>query len=281
MLQKAQVQVVSVMLITGIALFAVSAAYFWGIPLIHKSQSSTEVSQAKNLMLNLADEIDTVAQRGDQKLLSINVNGDFKVNGDENCIEYKILSETAAVATTGWVPFNDELVPVRRSLHLVKSGGTEIMELRGETCTVRSNCPTSTITISGCSASNTYEAGSTFTISNDNYQVDQINCGANEFAVITGPEKEVTGFLGTHRGGVVIARAEPVGDMYLTTFKLVYRELYNPNTKRGYKINITESGNSIASEGQKKLVISKGEIGSITKSDGSELVITPISVTVS
>ena len=45
---KAQTPVISYLLVLGIVLTSASAAYFWGVPLLHKGEASSRIEDAKN-----------------------------------------------------------------------------------------------------------------------------------------------------------------------------------------------------------------------------------------
>ena len=61
---KAQIQVISIILITGIVISLVGAAYFWGSPLIEKRAAVTEVQIAESFISGLNDRIISIANAG-------------------------------------------------------------------------------------------------------------------------------------------------------------------------------------------------------------------------
>jgi hypothetical protein len=61
---KGQVQVISVIMITGIIITLVGAAYFWGAPLIEKRTAVTETDIAENFILDLNGRIVSIANTG-------------------------------------------------------------------------------------------------------------------------------------------------------------------------------------------------------------------------
>lgn len=113
------------------------------------------------------------------------------------------------------------------------------------------------------------------------YQVYTKNAYVNtkNWTVINGESaigvEEITnrsgaGRLGRDNYGVFIARAEKLGNEYLTTFKLVYRELIESGSDRGYRIDLTKGrrGKNETSGGTATIVVSN--IGSESKRGASE-----------
>jgi hypothetical protein len=58
---KVQIQPISLMLITGIVISLVGAAYLWGKPLVEKRTTITDFKTAENFILNLNDKILDIA----------------------------------------------------------------------------------------------------------------------------------------------------------------------------------------------------------------------------
>lgn len=69
------------------------------------------------------------------------------------------------------------------------------------------------------------------------------------------------GLRGKDNPGVILARANQSGTHFINTFRLRFRELIDPNTRRGYLINLTQLGRSEshASNGKRTLVVQSGE----------------------
>lgn len=104
----AQAQIVSAVLIIGITILVISSAYFWGIPLIEKSQTSSKINKAQTLMLVIDDSMNDVIQHGGKKSILLNLEGKLEVSEELNSIRYFVDSKGANIATTDWVPLNDE-----------------------------------------------------------------------------------------------------------------------------------------------------------------------------
>ncbi|MBU4300400.1 MAG: archaellin/type IV pilin N-terminal domain-containing protein [Nanoarchaeota archaeon] len=106
--RKAQAEVISALLIVGITVAAVSVAYMWGVPMIQKGQSTSQIQEAEYLMTLISDGITDVAQNGGQKSLSLNLQGPLEISEEDNTIKYTIISKKAGVARTEWVPLNED-----------------------------------------------------------------------------------------------------------------------------------------------------------------------------
>lgn len=111
MLRKmAQAQIVSVVLITGITVLVISSAYLWGLPLIEKSQTSSEINKAKTLMLSIDNGINDVIQHGGKKSIFLNLEGELAISEQLNSIIYSVETKDVNIATISWVSLNDENV---------------------------------------------------------------------------------------------------------------------------------------------------------------------------
>lgn len=105
---KAQSEVVSTILLIGISIAAVSVAYLWGLPLIQKGQSSNKIASAENTMRIIDAAISDVVQNGGQKSIEVNLDGSLEVSSQENSVIYRITTKKAGVATTEWIPMNED-----------------------------------------------------------------------------------------------------------------------------------------------------------------------------
>jgi hypothetical protein len=106
--RKAQTEVISALLIVGITVAAVSVAYLWGVPMVQKGQSTSQIQEAEYLMNRIEAGITDVVQNGGQKSISLNLQGPLEISEEENAIKYTIISKKAGVARTQWVPLNED-----------------------------------------------------------------------------------------------------------------------------------------------------------------------------
>lgn len=102
-----QTQIISAVLITGIAIAVVSIAYVWGVPLIQKGQVATQVTNAENLMISIERSINDVIQAGGQRSVQVNLEGNLEVSESDNAIVYTIRTRGANIAAD-WVPINED-----------------------------------------------------------------------------------------------------------------------------------------------------------------------------
>ena len=59
-----QVQLLSAVILTGIVMFLVGVAYFWGIPLIQKRTAMSEFSSMERFITNLKEKVAEIARSG-------------------------------------------------------------------------------------------------------------------------------------------------------------------------------------------------------------------------
>ncbi|MBN2330805.1 MAG: hypothetical protein JXC85_03240 [Candidatus Aenigmarchaeota archaeon] len=93
-MRKAQVQAISLVLISGIVISLAGAAYFWGRPLIEKRTAITDIASAESFILQLNDEIVDVARNKGEKSLNIPAipGSSLLVNASGNEIIYSFIT---------------------------------------------------------------------------------------------------------------------------------------------------------------------------------------------
>lgn len=72
---KGQAELVTVVLLTGIMISLVSAAYFWGMPLIEKQKDRTKINRVEGFFRDLNSAIKEVAGGEGKKKLTVDVPG--------------------------------------------------------------------------------------------------------------------------------------------------------------------------------------------------------------
>ncbi|MBW6451859.1 MAG: hypothetical protein K0B02_03965 [DPANN group archaeon] len=266
--RKAQTEVITIMILTTIAIAMVSVSYIWGKPLIQKSQTKTDIEQAKNFMFTLEDAIRDVSIYGGQKVLNIDLKGTLKVDGatqiadgsynnlnKDNWITYTIKTKTVGTSISDWVPL-DGLSPIRSEQF--SGTATDSVVINDTTCTgVSIDCISKTASVSGCGiygSANGLE-GTSFT-SKPEYKLSYVHCASTPyFITISGPEIPVPGIIGTNKAGVVMTKAKGIGSEYEVNYKLAYRELDDLTSGNGYLIQLVKGGNTFVGEGQHKIFI--------------------------
>ncbi len=102
--RKAQSPVLSYVLILGIVMASVSAAYLWGVPLLKKGEASSKVELAKNSMIQLKREVDAVITGGGQRSFGMEIYGIMAVSEEDNSLYYSLYVERAPYALNVWIP---------------------------------------------------------------------------------------------------------------------------------------------------------------------------------
>jgi hypothetical protein len=110
MARKAQAEVITIVLITGIVISLVGTAYMWGMPLISKRTSVTEFLTAEDFVVKLSDKIVEIANSGSGEasmtipkgvIRVINYNSDSPRNPDANSIILEVpVSQPLAMGTS-------------------------------------------------------------------------------------------------------------------------------------------------------------------------------------
>lgn len=106
MLMKGQTNIISVMLITGILIAAISSAYFWGLPLLEKSRDSAKVERIVEKLKEIADIVEIVARDKVSRNVDINFDGYLKITN--KTIELTTFSNAAYVSMKNWVVLNED-----------------------------------------------------------------------------------------------------------------------------------------------------------------------------
>ncbi len=78
---KGQQQAVSAVLITGILIGVVASVYFWGVPIIQKSQERHTLQTAEDLMVGMNSKIKTIANSGGKDSIAIDVPAIVRFDG--------------------------------------------------------------------------------------------------------------------------------------------------------------------------------------------------------
>jgi hypothetical protein len=102
-MRKGQTEIVSTIIIVIIALGLMSAAYFWGFPLIQKRQDTTIADRTYSYFDQsntnaLPNIIESVANSGGEKTFYVNVKGIWILNTEKNYIEFTHLSKVSKFA---------------------------------------------------------------------------------------------------------------------------------------------------------------------------------------
>lgn len=130
---KGQVQAISMVLIAGIVISLVGVAYFWGKPVIEKSSTRADISNAKQFIVQLDKNIVEVSRSGGVKALDVPrlAGSSLVIDEDNNQILFKFFT-TQAMYEMGE---DSAPVPVETTDQNIPGpygGSPRIITLRGE-----------------------------------------------------------------------------------------------------------------------------------------------------
>jgi len=111
---KGQISAVSIVMISGVVMSLMGAAYFWGVPLIDKQSSGVVFETASTFVLTLNKKIISVANAGGGEDSMEIPSGNIIVDADSDSIVYEvIISQPLALNNSevylGGATFNDVL----------------------------------------------------------------------------------------------------------------------------------------------------------------------------
>lgn len=109
-MSKAQADIISTVLIVIIAIGLVSSTYLWGLPLIQKRQDaalaervSNYFTQKENSLSSLPNLIEYVANTGSEETFSLDVNGLWVLDQNQNSITFTFFSRASVIGSTDWM----------------------------------------------------------------------------------------------------------------------------------------------------------------------------------
>ncbi len=111
-MKMGQTQIVSAILIVGIALAALSAIVPWSLNMIQKRKDTKSVEDVYNFFLLLDSRIRNIAENGGEESLTLKVPGKLTVSPyglpseDNNTITFIFSSKVSNVAVGSWIPLN-------------------------------------------------------------------------------------------------------------------------------------------------------------------------------
>ncbi|MEM5776999.1 MAG: hypothetical protein QXJ06_00940 [Candidatus Aenigmatarchaeota archaeon] len=106
---KAQTQVISVILIIGIAIAAIAAILPWSMNMIQKRKDAKAVDDAFNFFILLDSKIRNIAQNGGEETLELNVPGKLTIypfstiGENSNSINFIFVSKVSNIAPGEWI----------------------------------------------------------------------------------------------------------------------------------------------------------------------------------
>lgn len=187
-----QTQVITAVLLGGMLIAGVTAAYSWGLPLLQKNQDVNRAEAALSDMKELAGAIENVAASGGSREVTVALgDGALDIDTDGDVITYTSLTRGAYVSTGAWVPLNEN-------------------DMQGINRTTGERVP-------------------------DEYGVK----GLDSSALLAG-------------------NAERADDRFSTTYRIVLRDIFNPDTGQTSTIDLVQDGNLDVSSGSATVSVSSG-----------------------
>ena len=101
--RKAQTNVVSAVIITGLLAAAILTVYTWGVPMLQKQEDISNIDVALEDMKAIAENVEVVANKGGSRYSRMEIDGLLEVNPANNSFVYNTKSSKAYVATEKWV----------------------------------------------------------------------------------------------------------------------------------------------------------------------------------
>lgn len=108
---KGQTQALTAVLITTVTVGAIATGYIWGKPLIKKQQSEADVKQIEQDVLELRDEIESVAQSGSGTVSKVDLElegGSIDVNPAQDYIDVQTSASQTPYPTGDWTLIRGE-----------------------------------------------------------------------------------------------------------------------------------------------------------------------------
>ncbi|NPA38475.1 MAG: hypothetical protein GXN99_01625 [Candidatus Nanohaloarchaeota archaeon] len=296
MLKKLQSQVISIVLLSGIAIALAGGAYYWGLPLIEKTQKNVEMEATLNFMEELLNSMEEVALSGNTKVLEFDVKGRLKIGGlnnddyYDNYIEYMVEAPLPSYSSLAFVPLND-YPPYKKDIYVLMDGeNVEVSEcnLVAAQCIAHADCTNHEIIFSssGCVdevSGKSFTEGATFSCNGVNFKTYTFTCDIGGYAFLeTDKIHRYAGIEGRNKPLVLMARTYKAGDTFINVYRIVEREIDNPTTSNGVLYHIVGKGQVEVENKKVKITISKGESRIIPggSQKGGDLTIIDLEVTI-
>ena len=275
----AQSPAASMILMTGIVLAMITATYNWGAPVLEKSQTNSKIVNAQDVMSLIKHRIGESALSGEQKSFSVTLDGTLEVVPTKNAIIYSVSTEGLGIGSLSYISLDTSFDAFQYEAHAVDAGTGGTVTLDGTGYSVGGCAVDDVVNIDGVP----HNSGSA--LADPNYVLDHVDCTGlfDGLTVITGPEEEVVGLLGTDAAGVVMAKTIDMGGAYMNRMRLTYRELDDVTTLEGYKTVIHSGGSSMVSSGEHTITIRRENVERIPSGShlGEDLVLTHIYISIS
>lgn len=281
-MNKGQVSILGVVILTGIVMGLVSATYIWAGPLITKNLDKANVNSVINFMNNLNEDILYVASTGSSRVINANLGeSSFVIDSVNNQIIVELSSTVPMINSVTEAPINfHELATKRENFNINASMIDESQSLSGYESTshytnISLDGNNYNISLFNSSITNNFEllciwngtinqiddcANVSQSISKEGtvYEVVYINnTGAN--ALFIGGLIENKGVFGLEPSGILSGKGFNSNEKEYITLFLTYRSLVSDDNV-DFKIFLDCSNNCAFSNERKSFVISRTNI---------------------
>ncbi len=272
---KLQTQVISVVLITGVALVLAGTAYYWGVPLLEKTRKSVELQDAESFMNQLIKDIIEASETGNSKIIEIELKGKLTIDPEKDEIYYEVKAPTVYYPVTTYVPLTDTPPFKKRVVVFQDLSSNEVPELNStavNVCKFELDCSNKVFrekTESQCSFKG--DTPNLDVFSNGEY-IESVD-GETRYLVVTSycdpykigyledtSEEKIAGIKGINKPLVLLVKAKQdyAQENFVNYYRIVSREVVDGDTKSGYYIDIVNNRGKIYKEGGRaKIVISR------------------------
>lgn len=131
MSERGQSQIVTAVLLTGILIVLVAAAYFWGLPLIQKQRDTVVLNNMERFMSDLDQKIKRVAESGGRERIdNIEIPGELRLIDNGYNDEVRVtFTTTGQIIATGAEIFltgdNRTVVPITAQAGVISAFSEE------------------------------------------------------------------------------------------------------------------------------------------------------------
>lgn len=106
--RSGQSQIVTAVILAGILITGITAAYVWGIPILQKNQDIRNAQQSLDSMMRLSEAIASVAREGGSRRVTVRLGeGSLAIRPENETIRYQAFTMGAYVSTADWTPLNE------------------------------------------------------------------------------------------------------------------------------------------------------------------------------
>lgn len=244
---KGQSEIVGAVLVVGIIVGAIAAAYTWGVPLLTKSSDVNRVDFVKSVMTKASEKVMVVVREGGQTTLNVQIDqGDFTVERDKTgnyVLRYELGTEIQFYPELE-TPLNDWISPYARDQRWTNTtpeswtygyctpadARAGEVTISGETyivhvCKIEDSQAYDVVYLESGSISNALQAGD---FVGGEFTISDIDVGGG-YVGFEGGWVTVEGIVGSSEQIAVLGQSESTGGGFLTAIILKPRDMIDPS----------------------------------------------------